>query len=244
MITILNILDEKVFGGKICRVEFVDDRAKDDGFSSKIPGVRELSEYLLSQDNKPLPKNLVPKKLTSSKFFKIRKGNARAKVFLFKEMSTLIIIDVDKRDENTYDDITDNTYDDRLQVAIERIRKRGIEANQNDENYKMKNTNNYNVISVTPIKGDIALIVEFNNKEKIEKMVYDLNPLIGDNTYLKNESVFKTAKLAGNYVEWSSGVKISLHDIFNKCDGISEEEYQNLLNERWRRRRGRYLLYR
>lgn len=67
-------------------------------------------------------------------------------------------------------------------------------------------------IKVTAIE-DYRLLVLFDNGEK---KIFDTKPLISGDWYgqLKNESVFKNVKIAGNTVEWVGGQDICPDDLY------------------------------
>ena len=238
-----------MFEGRPCSVIFNDPDLYKDPRLLSIPGMKTLVKILEETDGKPFPTNLDCKHLGDHLYrIKIKGKSARIIFYAISEASIIVTVSAFKKEgKKSYSEVNSSTGRARLiRRALDAYKKRKLQT-EDEKPDNVKDTpvkqNKYDVASVTPI-DNYCLVVSFaedENHRKPDDVIYDLNPLIGSNAYLKNKDVFKTAKLDGDYVKWDSGTRISLHDIFAKCETVAEED---LLTERWRRRRGRHLLYR
>ena len=244
-------LNEAMFGGHPCHIEFSDEKTKNEYLNSRNPAIKRAAEWLAGLEGKVLKDGFIPG-LSNSEFDKFTRGGARIVLLVDHERHTLKVMEIKKRNERTYKQANAKKgyksvirkIDTHLKQKEEDQLKHEVQEEQvKKSNTQSANRNKFDVASVTPIDNYCLVVsfVEDDDHRKPDDVIFDLNPLIGSNAYLKNKDVFKTAKLDGDYVKWDSGIRISLHDIFAKCETVAEED---LLTERWRRRRGRYLLYR
>ena len=75
-------------------------------------------------------------------------------------------------------------------------------------------------IDVKPIEN-YKLIVTFSNKEK---RIFDVTPYLKFKRFqeLKNQSLFKTVKIAGLSIQWSNGADICPDELYNNSINIPE----------------------
>ena len=75
-------------------------------------------------------------------------------------------------------------------------------------------------IDVKPIEN-YKLIVTFSNKEK---RIFDVIPYLKFKQFqeLKNQSLFKTVKIAGLSIQWSNGADICPDELYNNSINIPE----------------------